>query len=152
MATVSRVFIEPANFHLSDAHPKNMCSCVPTDGWQNDDHQCHQWWLSTSCRHQMETFSALLALCEGNPSVTGGFPSLRTVTRRFDVFFDLRLNEWLSKQSRRRWFETPSHSSWRHCNEASWQFSSFSVRMMPAVNFDREITTPFQPQQNVNPH
>ena len=31
--------------------------------------------------HQMETFSALLALCEGNPSVTGGFPShFRPVT------------------------------------------------------------------------
>ena len=27
------------------------------------------WW-----RHPMETFSALLALCEGNPPVTGGFP------------------------------------------------------------------------------
>ena len=28
-----------------------------------------QWW-----RHQMEAFSALLALCEGNPLVTGGSP------------------------------------------------------------------------------
>ena len=43
------------------------------------------WW-----RHQMGTFSALLALCEGNPPVTGGFPSQRPVTRSFDVFFDLR--------------------------------------------------------------
>ena len=34
------------------------------------------WW-----RHQMETFSASLALCEGNPPVTGGFPSQRPVTR-----------------------------------------------------------------------
>ena len=46
------------------------------------------WW-----RHQMETFSALLALCEGNPPVTGGFPSQKPVTRIFDVFFDLRLNK-----------------------------------------------------------
>ena len=37
-------------------------------------------------------------------------------TQSFDVFFDLRLNKWLSKQSRRRWFETPSRSLWRHCN------------------------------------
>ena len=43
-------------------------------------------------RHQMETFSALLAFCEGNRPVTGGFPSQRPVTRSFDVFFDLRLN------------------------------------------------------------
>ena len=28
------------------------------------------WW-----RHQMEIFSALLAICEGNPSASGGFPS-----------------------------------------------------------------------------
>ena len=47
----------------------------------------------------------------------GGFPSQRPVTRIFDVFFDLRLNKQWSKQSRRRWFEPPSHSLWRHCNE-----------------------------------
>ena len=64
----------------------------------------------------METFSALLALCEGNPPVTGGFPSQRPVTRNFDAFFDLRPNKRLSKQSRRRWFETPSRSSVRYCN------------------------------------
>ena len=54
-------------------------------------------------RHQMETCSALLALCEGNPPVTGGFPSQRPVTRSLDAFFDVRLNKGLSKQSRCRW-------------------------------------------------
>ena len=34
----------------------------------------------------MKTFFALLALCEGNPPVTIGFPSQRPVTRDFDVF------------------------------------------------------------------
>ena len=29
---------------------------------------------------------------------------------------DLHLNKELSKQSRRRWFETPSRSLWCHCN------------------------------------
>ena len=33
-----------------------------------------------------------------------------------NVFFDLRLNKRLSKQSRRRWFETPLRLLWRHCN------------------------------------
>ena len=66
-------------------------------------------------RHQMETFSALLALCAENLPVTGEFPSQRPVTRIFDVFFDLRLNKRLNKQSWRRWFETPSRSLWRHC-------------------------------------
>ena len=45
----------------------------------------------TWCRHQMEAFSALLAFCEGNPSVTGEFPSQRPVTRSFDVLFHQRL-------------------------------------------------------------
>ena len=59
-------------------------------------------------RHQMETFSASLALCEVNPPVTGGFTSQRPVTRSYDVFFDLRLNRRFSKPSRCRWFEKPS--------------------------------------------
>ena len=70
------------------------------------------WW-----RHQMETFSALLAICAGNSPVTGELPAQRPVTRSFDVFFDLRLNKRLSKQWRGRWFETPSRSWWRHCND-----------------------------------
>ena len=49
--------------------------------------QMATWW-----RHQMETFSALLALCAGNSPVSGEFPSQRPVTRSFDVFFDLCLN------------------------------------------------------------
>ena len=49
----------------------------------------------------MELFSALLALCVGNSSVIGGFPSQKPVTRSFGIFFDLRLNKRLSKQSSR---------------------------------------------------
>ena len=40
-----------------------------------DKFSCHdpsQIWVWR--RHEMETFSASLALCEGNPLVTGGFP------------------------------------------------------------------------------
>ena len=69
------------------------------------------WW-----RHQMETFSALLAICAGNSPVTGEFPTQRPVTRSFDVFFDLRLNKRLSKQSWGWWFETSSCPLWRQCN------------------------------------
>ena len=35
----------------------------------------------------------------------------------FDVFFDLHLNKWLSKQSWGWWFETTSRQLWRHCND-----------------------------------
>ena len=69
------------------------------------------WW-----RHQMEVFSAFLALCAGNSPVSGEFPAQRPVTRSFDVFFDLRLIKRLSKHSRGWWFETLSCPLWRHCN------------------------------------
>ena len=68
------------------------------------------WW-----RHQMETFSALLALCAGNSPVSGEFPAQRPVTRSF-FFFDLHLVKRLSKHSRGWWFETLSRPLWRHCN------------------------------------
>ena len=37
-------------------------------------------------------------LCAGNSPGTSEFPAQRPVTRSFDVFSDLRLNKWLSKQ------------------------------------------------------
>ena len=46
----------------------------------------------------------------------GDFPAQRLVTRSFDVFFDLRLNKQLSKQSYGWWFETLSRPLWHHCN------------------------------------
>ena len=89
---------------------------------------CYTWW-----RHQMEPFSALLAICAGNSPVTGEFPAQRAVTRSFAVFFDLCLNERLSKQSRGWWFETPSRPLWRQCSDRfTWRtwyeclYSSFS--------------------------
>ena len=85
------------------------------------------WW-----RHQMETFSAILAICAGNSPVTGEFPTQSPVTRSFGVVFDLRLKKRLRKQSWGWWFETPSHPSWRHCNrQQSWHRdnSRFSVEV-----------------------
>ena len=74
-------------------------------------HEAISWW-----RHQMETFSALLALCAGNSPVYRELPAQRPVTRSFGVFFDLRLIKRLSKHSRGWWFETLSRPKWRHCN------------------------------------
>ena len=75
--------------------------------------------LNTWWRHQMETFSTLLAFCAGNSPVHGEFPAQRPVTQSFDVFIDLRLNKRLSKQSRGWWFETLSCPLWRQCNEGN---------------------------------
>ena len=58
----------------------------------------------------------LLAICAGNSPVSGEFPAERPVTQSFDVFFDLRLNKRLSKQSWGWWFETLSRPLWRRCN------------------------------------
>ena len=91
---------------LNDACQRYVWSAIqgpePTSG---------PWW-----RHQMETFSALLALCAGKSLVIGEFPAQRPLTRSFDVFLDLLLNKPLSKQSWGWWFETLSRSLWCHCN------------------------------------
>ena len=83
------------------------------------------WW-----RHQKETFFALLTLCAGNSPVTGERPT----TRGFDVFFDIRLNKRLYKQSWGWLSETTSCSLWRHCNGVrkklsllEYAFSSISL-------------------------
>ena len=98
---------------------------------------CHWWliWISsfTWWRLIMETFSALLTLCEGNPPVN----LQRPVTQSFDVFFDLCLNKQLSKHSK---FETPSRPLWRHSNEqiflreSTWYLidkPSLSIKLPP---------------------
>ena len=64
-----------------------------------------------------KTFYALLAICAGNSPVIGEFPSQRAVTRNFDLFFDLSINEGLSKQTQGWWFVTPSRPLWRQSNE-----------------------------------
>ena len=106
------------------AHPRAKPSLKTMFTWVFDAIwlQWYIWW-----RRQMEIFSELLALCVGNSPVTGEFPSQRPVTRSFGVFFDLRLNERLSKQSRDWWFETPSHPLWRHYNVYSADFYRFTL-------------------------
>ena len=80
------------------------CSCEVTV--MRDNKPFHQ--SNPMMTPSNEKISALLVLYEGNPLVTGGFPSQRPVTRSFHV------NKWLNKQSRHRWFEMPSHSLWHH--------------------------------------
>ena len=46
----------------------------------------------------------------------GEFPAQRPVTRSVDVFFGLRLNKRLSKQSWGWWFKMTSRPFWRLCN------------------------------------
>ena len=83
-------------YHASEEDLRNMGKCVTwaQNTWWHDDvikwkHFPHYW-----------------------PFVRG-----RPVTQSFDVFFDLRLNKRLRKQLWGWWFETVSHSAWRHCND-----------------------------------
>ena len=77
----------------------------------------NRWYIYIWLRHQMETLSALLAICAGDTAVTGDFPAQRPMTRSVAVFFELRLNKRLSKQWWGWWFETPPRVLWRHCHE-----------------------------------
>ena len=120
------LWVIPSTEKLTFCFPEGNCTCGTTAG----KCECGEGCKCDKCpvksskfsrwRHQMETFSALLAICAGNSPVTGEltgeFPTQRPVTRSFDVFFDLLLNKRLSKQSWGWWFETPSRSLWRQCN------------------------------------
>ena len=93
-----------------------VSNIIDIKGWDVIPHHTITWW-----RHQMETFSALLAICAGNSPVPGEFPAQRPVTRSFDVFFDLRRIKGLNKQSRGWWSETLSRPLWRHSNDR-WSY------------------------------
>ena len=84
--------------------------------------QTNSWLMITSHNNMMTSsygniFRFTYPLCYWNSPVTGEFPTQRSVTRSFDIFYDLLLNKRLSKQSWGWWFETPSRLLWRHCNE-----------------------------------
>ena len=88
----------------------------------------------------------------------GEFPTQRPVTRSFDIFFDLRLNKRLSKQPWGWWFETPSWSLWRQCNDdtelflfdnrnLSWLCGTASFRLVPFL-VSCEVGPPCDPWRN----
>ena len=62
------------------------------------------WWIMFDDIIHWKYFPRYLPFA-GNPSVTGGFPSQKTVMQSFDVLFDLRLNRPLSKEQRSRGLE-----------------------------------------------
>ena len=62
-------------------------------------------------------------LCGEFTGPHGEFPAQGPLTRSLNVFFDLGLNKWLSKQSWGLWFETLLCPLWRHCNSLSFHLS-----------------------------
>ena len=113
-------------FHVATTLTPRLSNNIPSEiarsvTWINNN--LVPWW-----RHQMGTFSALLAIC----AVPGEFFAQRPVTRTFDVFFDLRLNKGLSKQSWGWWFEMLSCPLWRHCNA--------DIHKSPGISLTLDLT------------
>ena len=102
-------------FRHVDTHPGISTAC-----YHQFFHDMHESWR----RHQMETFSALLAIYAEKSPVPGEFHTQRPVTRSFDVYLDLRPNIRLNKQSWGWWFETPLCPLWRHRNDALRRYFS----------------------------
>ena len=88
------------------------CTCISLPSCQSN-FKAKQY-MTTSSNGNISRVTG--PLWETSP-VTGEFPAQRPVTHSIDVFFYLHLNKWLSKHSWGWWFETPSHSLGRHCNE-----------------------------------
>ena len=99
---------------------------MPEAQWNQKMVPANPWW-----RHQMETFSVLLAICAGNWPVPGEFPTQRPVTGSFDVFFDLRLNKQLSKQWWGWWFEMLACPLWRQRNAVELTYYVHMMRNKP---------------------
>ena len=89
------------NFHIMVALDRDQIICT--------------WW-----RHQMETFSPLLAICAGIHRSPVNSPHKGQWRRAlmFSLICAWMING-LSEQSWSWWFETPSRPLWRHYNETA---------------------------------
>ena len=78
-------------------YPLGMTKGIEISSWVNLIHwgRMTHMCVSTWWRHQMETFFALLAICAGNSSAPGEFPTQRPATRSFDVFL---INGWVNNR------------------------------------------------------
>ena len=81
------------------------------------------WWQKEDSFHMKTSSTGNIFRVTG--PLCWEFPAQRSETRSFDIFFDLRLNKQLNKQSWGWWFETLSRSLWRHCKASSPGQSSF---------------------------
>ena len=125
-------------------------SCISATGLAQtiiltNDGPVHWFIYASMCPNGLSSKLSMMTSSNGNIfRVTGHLcgeftgdrwiPTQRPVTRSFDVFFDLRLNKWVSKRSPGWWFETLSRPLWRHCNASlntkrsddfrwKWQYS-----------------------------
>ena len=115
-------------FVIVSASPTSVIIKIIPNVLRNLFNAC-TWW-----HHLMETYSALLELNAENS------PSQRPVTQRFNLFLDLCLNKQLSIQWRRRWFQTPVHSQWRHSNEITYSVKFHILRLLCLFHLPNNVT------------
>ena len=86
-----------------------------------------------------------------NSPVPGEFPTQRPLTKSFDVFFDLRLNKRLCKQSWGWWLETPLRPLWRLRNNSltfiSYHIPGVATIFAEACNITHSIRETFRCQR-----
>ena len=137
---ITSIFV--SNYHIALIYEKKtsmqLCQCTWCSNVISSNFPTFSPHISTWWRLRIETYSALLAICAGNSSFTGEYPTQRPVTRSFAVFFDLRLNKLLSKQSWGWWFETLSSPLWRHSNDISVMAAKSVIRKV-TVNISTHI-------------
>ena len=127
MLFIKYIYFTTCNACLRPKYSENNKKIESHQGWAIFPlRQC--WLIMTSSNG---TFSPLVFPCEGKSLVTREFPAQRQVKRSFDVFFNLRMNKQLSKQSWGWWFETPSCSLWRHCIVFQEQLISRKCVLLP---------------------
>ena len=80
---------------LIDLCPKHKKVSYKMDARTQDVPRAHHM---CQTHHDMEMLSSLLALWEGNPPVTGGFPSHRASNADVFFFFVASLNKLLNNQ------------------------------------------------------
>ena len=102
-------YVKSRSFRLRERESKFIFS-VYAKHWYWSHSLCYvqeagRWW-----RHDMEAYSALQALCEGNPPVIDGFPSKSARNAELRCFIWCTPNKKLSKLWSFRWFGMPLHS------------------------------------------
>ena len=136
---------------------KVECETVPWTDSTNYNHTFCQWWLLAVIKKLQPSFHSfgtvvkvfanrlqylaltwkpfmLLALCEGNPLVINGFPSQKTSSTGFDIFFDVSLNKLLNKHPSSWLF----HSLWHTCESVCTSIA-ISLLYRPVIRMCQNI-------------
>ena len=96
------------------------------------------WW-----RYDMETLTALLVLCEGNPPVTGGFPSQRPIMLEFCWCLCCWPEQSVEKQLSCLWDVGKLMRSRHNINSVTFLFI-YAICIFICFSFQSSITKPLE--------